>query len=145
MEGTGWSKAWKINLYARLHNAQKAYECLNSMLTAVNPNVSNSKGGCYNSLLCAHPPFQIDGNFGSCAGIVEMLMQSHNGYIELLPALPQAWKNGYIRGLKARGNFTVDISWSENKLLSYTITHPTIRKVNVMIEGKLQEINITDK
>lgn len=145
MEGTGWSKAWKINLYARLHNAQKAYECLNSMLTPVNPNASNSKGGCYNSLLCAHPPFQIDGNFGSCAGIVEMLMQSHNGYIELLPALPQAWKNGYIRGLKARGNFTVDIYWSENKLLSYTITHPTIRKVNVMIEGKLEEINITDK
>ena len=90
----------------------------------------------------AHPPFQIDGNFGAEAGIAEMLIQSHEGYINLLPAVPDSWKaQGSVKGLKARGNFTVDFAWKDGKVVSYQITSPQAKKVKLKVNGKFEIVN----
>lgn len=115
-ESTGWSMGWKINLWARLQNGTKAHGILTKALRhSTSYGTDQSRGGIYYNLYDSHAPFQIDGNFGACSGIAEMLLQSHTDTIQVLPALPKAWKTGHVTGLKAIGNFTVSVAWKDGK------------------------------
>ncbi|MCQ2251138.1 MAG: glycoside hydrolase family 95 protein [Bacteroidales bacterium] len=135
---TGWSTGWRVNLQARLHDGEKAYLTYQKLLTYVAP--TDNHGGTYPNLLDAHSPFQIDGNFGGCAGVMEMLMQSEYepgkpASIELLPALPKAWKaSGRISGLKARGGYEVSMAWKDGKITELSITSHRAAKSTVTVK-----------
>ena len=140
--GTGWSRAWKINFYARLGDGDHALKLLKALLAPAvryseidTLSIPYYKGnlhleqfsGTFPNLFCSHPPFQIDGNFGGTSGITEMLLQSQDGYIALLPALPFEWRSGSARGLRARGNVSVDFNWNDSRVEQVTITGLPLR------------------
>ena len=152
---TGWSTGWRVNLYARLHDAKNAYHIYRKLLSYVSPDGyrgpdARRGGGTYPNLLDAHSPFQIDGNFGGCAGVVEMLMQSElavgegtaQASIELLPALPANWKDGEVSGLRARGGITVGMAWQDGKVkkLSLTAQQPCV--VTLLMNGERKKVKL---
>jgi alpha-L-fucosidase 2 len=153
-QSTGWSNAWKINLWAHLRDGDHAFKILSSQLQLVatgGTNYSNG-GGTYSNMFDAHPPFQIDGNFGSTSGIDEMLVQSSDRYedaaspnedryyIDLLPAVPSVWRTGSIHGLRARGGFAVDVDWKDGRLVSAKVTSVAGTRTRLRYDGKLADL-----
>ena len=152
---TGWSTGWRVNLYARLHDAKNAYHIYRKLLSYVSPDGyrgpdARRGGGTYPNLLDAHSPFQIDGNFGGCAGVVEMLMQSEFNVnnlktkpqisIELLPALPTNWKDGSVSGIRARGGITIDMTWRDSRVTKLTLTSQQAQKIQLTVNGELKPL-----
>lgn len=138
--GTGWSKGWKINTWARLHDGNHAHKLIREQLTltGVEGTEYNKGGGTYPNLLDAHPPFQIDGNFGGTSGMTEMLIQSHDGLVYLLPALPDTWASGHVKGLRARGGFTVDIAWKNKKIVNLTVHSSLGGNLRLMVDDSIK-------
>lgn len=142
-DGPSWSIAYKQLFWARLHDGNRAFKLFSGLIKPTyNTEINYGPGGgIYPNMFSAGPPFQIDGNFGGAAAIAEMLLQSHAGFIDLLPALPDAWKaGGEIKGLKARGNYTVDLAWKDGIVTSYRIKGPDRKKVKVKVNGTIKDI-----
>ena len=144
---TGWSTGWRINLWARLHRSDQAYHIYQKLLTYVSPDKYRGpdrrrSGGTYPNLMDAHPPFQIDGNFGGTAGVCEMLMQSGDGKIELLPACPDAWKDGKVSGLCARGGYEVSFEWKDGKVRDCSIKSKNKGTVTLLYNGQQKTIKL---
>lgn len=139
---TGWSMAWKISLWSRLLDAENAYDALVNLMTYIDPNQKGeNRGGLYRNLLNALP-FQIDGNFGVTAGIAEMLLQSHQNEIHLLPALPTKWEKGQMTGLRARGGVTVDLKWEEGSLQTATFVSDYDQNILIVYGNKKQTLTL---
>ena len=135
-EGTEWCMAWKVCLWARLRDGEHALGLLKNQLRYTREeNISCVGGGIYPNMLCAHPPFQIDGNFGFAAAVAEMLIQSRKGYILLLPALPDEWKDGNVRGMKAQGAITVDFEWRDGRIHRVRLCSSCEQKVTLECNG----------
>lgn len=142
-DGTGWSRAWKICFWARLGDGDRAHKLLKKLLSpAWEPDVAGDRSGTYPNLFCAHPPFQIDGNFGGAAGIAEMLLQSHDGCIEVLPALPAAWPDGAYRGLRARGGVTIGCRWRDGRVSEVTLCADSDRTLRLALPGRTEQLEI---
>ena len=142
--GTGWSRAWKVNFWARLHDGNRAHKLLKSLLEPAvgdNVNMGGAGSGTYPNLFCAHPPFQIDGNFGGTAGIAEMLIQSHDGFIELLPAIPDKWTDGSFKGLKVRGGAEVSANWKNNQLQKAEIVASVGNEFIIKVPENVSTVN----
>lgn len=121
--GTGWSRAWKMNFWARLGDGNRAWKLFKSLLhPAVDAETGRHGSGTFPNLFCSHPPFQIDGNYGGAAGVGEMLLQSHEGFINLLPALPDSWSTGNLRGMRVRGGASVDLDWAHGRAVKAMVT-----------------------
>jgi len=146
-ETTGWSKGWRINLWARLWDGNRAYKMYRELLRYVDPDGKKTEkprrgGGTYPNLFDAHPPFQIDGNFGGAAAVAEMLVQSDENEIRLLPALPDAWETGSVKGICARGGFEIEMSWENKSLKKVTIISKNGRKTTLISGDKKQDITL---
>lgn len=141
--GSGWGKAHKINLWARADEAEGAYDILTSFIAEKDPRPDNNNGGIYANLLCAHPPYQMDGNEGATSGIAEMLLQSQSGYIAPLAALPQKWADGSFKGLMARNNFEVSADWANSELLTMSIKSNSGKECKINYDG-IDAFEITD-
>ncbi|WP_321374446.1 glycoside hydrolase family 95 protein [uncultured Draconibacterium sp.] len=145
-ETTGWSKGWRINLWARLLDGNRAYKMYRELLSYVDPSGTDTQysqgGGTYPNLFDAHPPFQIDGNFGGSAGVIEMLMQSHQNNIELLPALPDAWPSGSVSGICARGGYEISMEWNEGQLKATTVLAKVGGTTKLVYQGNEKEIDL---
>ncbi|SDN06342.1 glycosyl hydrolase family 95 catalytic domain-containing protein [Siphonobacter aquaeclarae] len=142
-DSPGWSKAYKLLFWARLRDGNRAYKLVRELFSLTRETFMNNGagGGVYPNMLSAGPPFQIDGNFGGTAGIAEMLVQSHAGYIELLPAIPGEWKSGgAVKGLKARGNVTVDFTWKDGKITRARFFSPVAQTVKVKYDGQIRDV-----
>ena len=144
---TGWSTGWRINLWARLHKPEQAYHIYQKLLTYVSPDKYRGpdrrrSGGTYPNLFDAHPPFQIDGNFGGTAGVCEMLMQSGDGKIELLPALPEQWKDGAVSGLCARGGYEVSFEWKGGYVRDCQIKAKKAGTVTLLYNGQQKTVKL---
>lgn len=144
-ETTGWSKGWRINLWARLWDGNRAYKMYRELLRYVDPDGKKTEkprrgGGTYPNLFDAHPPFQIDGNFGGAAAVAEMLVQSNENEIRLLPALPDAWSDGSVNGICARGGFEIEMTWNDKKPEKVIISSKNGGKTTLIFGDKKQEI-----
>lgn len=146
---TGWSSGWRVNLFARLADGEGAYRIYRKLLRYVSPDNYNGKdarrgGGTYPNLLDAHSPFQIDGNFGGSAGVAEMLLQSTDKELYLLPALPSEWNTGKVRGLCGRGGFVVDMEWTDGKVTSFSLFSRKGGKTRVCVNGSVKNITLKE-